>query len=122
MPRGVADVAIRTEDEPESEQGRLGRVCARLERARSRSGHRAVDDLGARLQVGPSWDLDPVETVRRPPILLIGAKTQSDLASNGERPTEIVGPPSTMLGHDSSPGSEGKQQNVDTTVVLAVNK
>ena len=85
----------------------MGRVRARLERVGPRVAHRGAYGSGARIQIGPARDLDPVETVRRPPNW-IGAKTQSDLISNGERPTEMLGPPSAPLGHDSSHGVRGE--------------
>src|SRR5207237_10044537 len=53
--------------QPESEQRRLGCVRARLECGSTQGARWSAHASGARLQTGPERDLDPVETVRRPP-------------------------------------------------------
>jgi hypothetical protein len=65
--------------------------------------------------------LDPVETVCKPPFgKPFGVKTQSDLVSNDEKPTEMFGSPSEARSVLDPCGSK-KQQSVDTPLVLAVN-
>jgi hypothetical protein len=65
--------------------------------------------------------MDPVETVRKPPVgKPVRVKTQSDLVSNDEKPREIFGSPSEARSVLDPNGSR-KQQSVDTPLVLAVN-
>ena len=66
-PSGGAEPSLCIEDQPESEQRRLGCVRTRLERRSTQGARWSAHASGARLQTGPERDLDPVETVRRPP-------------------------------------------------------
>ncbi len=75
---------------------------------------------GARLQTGPERDLDPVETVRRPPTNDRGEDTVRSRQQWREADRNCSARQTERSGQYSVTNPR-KQQNVDTPLVLAVN-
>src|SRR6266511_320166 len=80
--RDASSRRVRVGDKPDEKPRGIDRVCTRLESRGTESARRAVCATSVHVQADSQRDLDPVETVRKPPIgKPVGVKTQSDLGS-----------------------------------------